>query len=60
MYSGTASDDIITQSGVKLYQGSWSGTTVDGYGTCYYENGDPLYTGQWKDGRKHGEGTSYY
>ena len=41
------------------YHGQIYGGIKEGYGICYYKNGDK-YEGNWKDNKKDGKGSFYY
>ena len=41
------------------YHGQIFGGIKEGYGICYYKNGDK-YEGTWKDNKKDGKGSFYY
>ena len=43
----------------EQYHGQAVGEIKDGYGICYYENGDK-YDGNWKDNKKEGKGSYFY
>ena len=43
----------------EQYHGQALGEIKDGYGICYYENGDK-YDGNWKDNKKEGKGSFFY
>ena len=40
------------------YQGEWTDNKRDGFGRCYFYNGD-LYEGDWVRGKRHGKGKAF-
>lgn len=45
--------------GFEYQEGEWENDQRNGYGICYYADGE-RYTGYWKDHWRNGEGTSVY
>ena len=59
--AGTQGVRVRTQGpgGLTAYEGEFRNGKRDGFGSCYYANGDLSYAGFWKGDKKDGLGVSF-